>query len=74
MAGHRTAAEDKNAGTVKFFRETKIEMKKVIWPTRQQMLRYSVAVVISVILVSLLIMAVDFVFMGFSKLLINVVG
>ena len=28
MAGHRTAAEDKNAGTVKFFRETKIEMKK----------------------------------------------
>ena len=74
MAGRRTAAEDKSAGLTRFFRETRVEMKKVIWPTKKELGRYSVIVVISVIVVALLIMAVDFVFMGLSKLLLSTVG
>ncbi len=51
-----------------------MEMKKVIWPTKHQMIRYIIAVIVSVILVSFLIVAVDFVFMGLSKLLVSAVG
>lgn len=57
-----------------FFKETKMEMKKVIWPTKNQMLNYTIATIVSVILVSFLIVAVDFVFAGLSKLLVTAVG
>ena len=58
----------------RFFKETKMEMKKVIWPTKNQMLNYTIATIVSVILVSFLIVAVDFVFAGLSKLLVTAVG
>ena len=67
-------AQEANQSWTRFFKETKMEMKKVIWPTKQQMIRYIIAVIVSVILVSFLIVAVDFVFMGLSKLLVNAVG
>ena len=51
-----------------------MEMKKVIWPTKNQMLNYTIATIVSVVLVSFLIVAVDFVFAGLSKLLVNAVG
>lgn len=49
-------------------------MKKVIWPEKRQMVQYTIAVIVSVILVSFLIVAVDFVFSGLSKLLVHAVG
>lgn len=49
-------------------------MKKVIWPTKQQLGRYTVTVIASVLLVSCLLVAVDFVFMSLSKLLVSAVG
>ncbi len=70
----REVAEENKSAWTKFFRETKMEMKKVIWPTKQEMIRYTIAVIVSVILVSLLIIVVDFVFMQLSKVLINTVG
>ena len=51
-----------------------MEMKKVIWPTKNQMLNYTIATIVSVILVSFLIVAVDFVLAGLSKLLVTAVG
>ena len=67
------ADENKNAWS-RFFRETKMEMKKVVWPDKQQLLRYTIAVIVSVILVSCLIIVVDFIFMQLSHLLVNTVG
>lgn len=66
--------QEANQSWTRFFKETKMEMKKVIWPTRKQMIQYTVAVIVSVVLVSIMIVAVDFVFMGLSKLLVNAVG
>ena len=51
-----------------------MEMKKVIWPTKRQLTQYTVAVVSSVVLVSFLIVIVDFVFMQLSKLLVGTIG
>lgn len=74
MANRRQTAEETTNAWNKFFRETKVEMKKVIWPTKNQMIRYTITVIASVLLISCLLVAVDFVFMGLSKLLVNVVG
>lgn len=67
-------AQEANASWTSFFKETKMEMKKVIWPEKRQMVQYTIAVIVSVILVSFLIVAVDFVFSGLSKLLVHAVG
>ena len=63
----REIAEENKSAWTKFFRETKVEMKKVIWPTKQEMIRYTIAVIVSVILVSFLIIIVDFIFMQDRK-------
>ena len=70
----REVAEENKSAWTRFFRETKMEMRKVIWPTKNQMLNYTIATIVSVILVSFLIVAVDFVFAGLSKLLVTAVG
>ena len=70
----REVAEENRSAWTRFFRETKMEMKKVIWPTKQEMIRYTIAVIVSVILVSFLIIIVDFIFMQLSKLLVHTVG
>lgn len=41
---------------------------------KNQMLNYTIATIVSVVLVSFLIVAVDFVFAGLSKLLVTAVG
>lgn len=47
---------------VSYVREAHTELTKVTWPTRQQALRLSVAVVIFAIAFALLIAAFDYVF------------
>jgi preprotein translocase subunit SecE len=42
-----------------FFQETKEELDKVVWPSRQQLISESVAVVLMVILTAALIYLVD---------------
>ena len=68
----REVAEENKSAWTRFFRETKMEMRKVIWPTKHE--RYTIAVLVSVVLVSLLIIVVDFIFMQLSKVLIHTVG
>jgi preprotein translocase subunit SecE len=46
----------------KFLREVKIELKKVTWPTRQQLIAYTAVVMITVIVVALLIWVFDYLF------------
>lgn len=50
----------------KFVREVRAELKKVTWPTRNELVSYTGIVFVAVIIVSLLIAGIDFVY---SKLL-----
>ena len=56
-------AQEASSAWSRFFKETK-----------NQMLNYTIATIVSVVLVSFLIVAVDFVFAGLSKLLVTAVG
>ena len=45
-----------------FFREVVVELKKVAWPTRQEVIAYSIVVLVSCIVIAALIFGMDFVF------------
>lgn len=69
-----SSMEEKSSTWTRFFRETKMEMKKVNWPTKTQLIQYTATVIISVVLVSFLIVIVDFAFMQLSKLLVTTIS
>lgn len=45
-----------------FFKEVIAELKKVAWPTRQEVVAYTIVVLVSVIVIASLIFGMDFVF------------
>lgn len=45
--------------TREFFSETRFEMRKVVWPTRQEAIRLTWVVIIAVIVISLLLAGFD---------------
>ena len=61
--------KDNATGTpvVGFFQETKQELSKVVWPSRQQLLSESAAVILMVTLVATVIYLVDNLFSWLAK-------
>ena len=62
-----TNAND-NVNITKFLGETKEELGKVVWPSRQQLISESAAVILMVILVATVIYLVDNFFAWLSSL------
>lgn len=61
-----------DASVSKFLKETIIELKKVVWPTKKQLAVYTAVVIIASILLSLLIWGFDTLFISaFDKLFLN---
>ena len=54
-----------------FLRQVMFELKKVVWPTRDQLVTYTAVVVVFVTIMGLIIAALDFVFV---KLVLLVFG
>lgn len=48
--------------TMKFFREIKSELKKVIWPTKNQLINNTITVLATCLVIGLIIWAADFLF------------
>jgi preprotein translocase subunit SecE len=48
-------------GIIRFLRETFEELRKVVWPTPQELYRYTLVVVVTVTVIALFIAGVDFV-------------
>ena len=65
-------AQKKKSGSkiVRFFKEVKSEMKKVVWPTRKQVVKSTLVVIASVVIIGIVIWALDYVFgLGLSTLI-----
>ena len=56
---------------VRYFREMKSELKKVVWPTRQQVVRNTVVVILVVLVVGVLIWLFDWLAAAVIKALVN---
>ena len=56
---------------IQFLRETRIELKKVNWPNRQQLIVYTGVVLMTVAIVGVYFWILDTGFLGLIQLLIN---
>ncbi len=54
-----------------YFAEARFELRKVIWPTRQETIRTTIMVIVVVILVSILLGIIDFFLSGGIRLLLR---
>ena len=57
--------------TKRFLREVVIELRKVTWPTKQQVVTYTGVVIVFVTIMALLVQALD---LGFTRLVILIFG
>ncbi|MBR3933398.1 MAG: preprotein translocase subunit SecE [Clostridia bacterium] len=57
-------AQKKKSGNriVRFFKEVKSEMKKVVWPSRKQVIKNTLIVIASVVIIGVVIWALDMLF------------
>jgi len=58
-------AKPKKTGLVKFIKETKAELKKVSWPTKQQLFHNTMIIIFFIVIATILLSVLDF---GFSWL------
>ncbi|MFD2617362.1 preprotein translocase subunit SecE [Terrilactibacillus laevilacticus] len=58
-------------GTGKFFKNIGTEMKKVSWPTRKEMVNYTIMVIVTVVFLTVFFTVVD---LGISRLLKLITG
>lgn len=57
--------------TVKYFREVRQELKKVAWPSREELITYSVVVFGMTTILTLVVFGLDW---AFNKLVVNVLN
>ena len=53
-------------GIGKFFRDTVSEMKKVVWPSKNQIINNTIVVIVVVIIAAIVVLALDLLF-GFGR-------
>jgi preprotein translocase subunit SecE len=54
-----------------FLRQVIAELKKVVWPTREQLITYTTVVVVFVTVLALIVATMDF---GFTKAVLKIFG
>ena len=66
-----TATKKKSGNKiVRFFKELKSELKKVVWPSKKQVIKNTLIVIAAVIIIGIVIWILDFAFgFGISKLI-----
>jgi preprotein translocase subunit SecE len=55
-------SKDERTGPVQFLREVRGELRKVAWPTRPEIINYSIIVLITVVVLTIFIATLDFAF------------
>lgn len=59
QARRRAQSPQTKTGVLRFLKETLEELGKVVWPTPQELYRYTLVVIFTVAVISLFIFAVD---------------
>ena len=71
-SGSGRAAKRANRTTpALFFRQMVAELRKVIWPTRKELVTYTVVVVVFVVVMATIVTLLD---LGFTKLVFELYG
>jgi preprotein translocase subunit SecE len=54
--------KEDRASPAQYLREVRAELRKVAWPTRDEVIKYSVVVLVALVLVTAMILGLDWVF------------
>lgn len=68
MVKKKSEKKEKNVNKKSYFEEIKAELKKVKWPTKEEMLKYSIAVLVFIILFGVYFYGLDAFFAWISSL------
>ena len=66
-----TGAEQSGNSVIRFLNETKSELKKVTWPTKQELIAHTVVVLIAVVFSSALIWGIDFIISAIFRVILQ---
>lgn len=56
---------------ISFFKEAKEELNKVVWPSREQTIRYTIMVIIVAVATGLFLGGLDYILTLFTTFLVN---
>jgi preprotein translocase subunit SecE len=59
-AQQREQAREKRTPPIQFLREVRAELRKVAWPTREEVINYSIIVLVAIVVMTSLIAAIDY--------------
>jgi preprotein translocase subunit SecE len=68
--GGRAATRDRTTPAV-FTRQVAAELRKVIWPTRKELITYTVVALVFVVIMTVIVTSLDY---GFTKLMFAIFG
>ena len=72
MSGSRSVSSSaKRTSPVTFYRQVIAELRKVVWPTQQQLITYFLVVLVFVVVIMTIVSLLD---LGFGKLVFAVFG
>ena len=71
MARAKNAVKNFAAGVAKFFRDTKSELKKVVWPSKEDTRKNTIVVLVVVIIAAAVLFILDAIFGGILGLVIG---
>ena len=66
-----TETEEKGFSISEFLSETKVELKKVTWPTKQELIANTIVVIIAVVLCAALIWIIDSIFSMLFRMILQ---
>ncbi len=69
----KTKEQNENA-IVRTFRETRSELRKVVWPSREETFRLTVVVILVSVVIGLILFVSDSIFLSLYTLLVNLVS
>ncbi|NJO04883.1 MAG: preprotein translocase subunit SecE [Chloroflexaceae bacterium] len=65
--------QQRDTGVVQLFRDTRAELKKVVWPTREETVRLTILVLFVSALVGVFLFGADSIFLWLYTLLVSLV-
>jgi preprotein translocase subunit SecE len=66
-----TSSDGKRTSPTTFYRQIVAELRKVVWPTQQQLVTYFIVVLVFVLVIMTIVSLLD---LGFGKLVFKVFG
>ncbi len=66
-----SASKGQKKSVVKYFKDARSEFKKVVWPSRKQVINNTIVVLVSMVVSGLAIAGIDFLFINLIKLMLG---